>query len=379
MADETNNSDENVEKQPSETKATVKKKAAKKKVAKKKVAKKKATTKKKVSAKKPEESKVAEVKTTTAAESEKPAATSETKAATPTAVATAGAQTASSTTTVTESDSTSSTPTTTAESNKAPSSNVVVQTQLQDQKPTSEETSMSTQTKSSGGFWIKVIFWLIIIVLGFMYIRSLAKNPVTESTAELSESAQVEVTAIDSDGQPATEEAAAATSTPEAAADEEVAADQQAAAVVAESGQSEETAAEEGSSEATGNLVSGSSISPEANIIKQPAGEVVGSSVDTTASTVQSNDQPAPSAEDRQQGVQDLHKESVTKILKEFDELRDAAQAEAQAMQNRMQAERELHEAMMPPPPRMWRNPNPGYAPYGPGRPGPYQSYYNYR
>jgi hypothetical protein len=365
MADETNNSDENVEKQPSETKATVKKKAAKKKVAKKKVAKKKATTKKKVSAKKPEESKAAEVKTTTAA--------------TPTAVATAGAQTASSTTTVTESDSTSSTPTTTAESNKAPSSNVVVQTQLQDKKPTSEETPMSTQTKSSGGFWIKVIFWLILIVLGFMYIRSLAKNPVTESTAELSESAQVEVTAIDSDGQPAPEEAAAATSAPEATADEEIAVDQQAAAVVAESGQSEETATEEGLSEATGNLVSGSSISPEANIIKQPAGEVVGSSADTTASTAQSHDQPAASAEDRQQGVQELHKESVTKILKEFDELRDAAQAEAQAMRNRMQAERELHEAMMPPPPRMWRNPNPGYAPYGPGRPGPYQSYYNYR
>jgi hypothetical protein len=61
--------------------------------------------------------------------------------------------------------------------------------------------------------------------------------------------------------------------------------------------------------------------------------------------------------------------ESVAKILKEFDDLREAAEAEMEATRNRYEAERELREAMMPPPPvyPAWRNvPPAGYAPYGP-------------
>ncbi|MCG8487938.1 MAG: hypothetical protein MI756_10765 [Chromatiales bacterium] len=373
MADETNSADESVEKQPEKTATTVKKKAAKKKVAKKKVAKKKATTKKKaaakkkVSAKKTESSKAASAQNTTTAQTDKPLADSAAKAATPTTVAAASAQASSSTTT--------------AESNKAPSSNVVVQKQIEDKDKTLEETPMSTETKSSGGFWIKVIFWLIIIILGFMYIRSLAKNPVGESTGELSESAQVEVATSESGDQSATDEATASTA-PAAASGEDASATQQASVAEAEGGQSEPASAGDASDDADGNLVSGSSISPEANVMHQPAAEASSgmtdqSSADTSvAATQQEGGQEAATAQDKPQSVQDMHAESVTKILKEFDELRDAAQAEMEAMQNRMQAERELHEAMMPPPPRMWRNPNPGYGPYGPG---PYQGYYNYR
>jgi hypothetical protein len=54
----------------------------------------------------------------------------------------------------------------------------------------------------------------------------------------------------------------------------------------------------------------------------------------------------------------------VAKILKEFDDLREAARAEMEAMRNRMEAERELREAMTPPPPRPY--PPSGYGPYAP-------------
>jgi hypothetical protein len=68
--------------------------------------------------------------------------------------------------------------------------------------------------------------------------------------------------------------------------------------------------------------------------------------------------------------MRDQHEESVAKILQEFDELREASQAEMEATRNRYEAERQLHEAMMPPPPQVypaWRNAPPaGYGPYGP-------------
>jgi hypothetical protein len=256
---------------------------------------------------------------------------------------------------------------------------VVVQAQLQDKNTTSEETPMSTQSKSSGGFWIKVIFWLVIIILGFMYIRSLAKNPVDQATGESSGSEQVEVAASNTDDQSADEAAASA---PEATAAEEVADSQQeAASAEVESAQSEQVATDDAASEGEGNPVSGSMVSADNKALGDAATqseEAQAQASDDAAAASQQTAQEATSSQDEQLDSQDAHTESVTKILKEFDDLRDAAQAEREAMQNRMQAERELHEAMMPPPPRMWRNPNPGYGPYGPA-PGPYQGYYNYR
>ncbi|MES9979125.1 MAG: hypothetical protein ABW107_10275, partial [Candidatus Thiodiazotropha sp. 6PLUC5] len=275
---------------------------------------------------------------------------------------------------------------------------------------------------------IKVAFWLIIIILGFMYIRSLAKSPVTDSTGDVTESEQVEATISQSEGDDAAEvaasesdaintateeasvadtsnavaEEASGTDTSNAVAEEATATD--AATEDSSSGEqgmvskvtsffeklSEDSSAEDDSSATNsdqaeesnaGGLVSGDSVTPEVQVVvPETAGQ------QTTASN-QAPEMVATAQE--QQSVQDLHKESVTKILKEFDELRDAAQAEMEAKKNRMQAERELHEAMMPSP-RVWRNP--GYnMPYGPTPyqqgpnpyqqgPNPYQQgYYNYR
>jgi frataxin-like iron-binding protein CyaY len=62
--------------------------------------------------------------------------------------------------------------------------------------------------------------------------------------------------------------------------------------------------------------------------------------------------------------------ESVAKILQEFDDLREAARAEMEAMRNLIQAERELREAIMAPrqPPAHpgWRAPGATQDPYAP-------------
>ncbi|MCU7892994.1 MAG: hypothetical protein KZQ78_15855 [Candidatus Thiodiazotropha sp. (ex Ustalcina ferruginea)] len=74
-------------------------------------------------------------------------------------------------------------------------------------------------------------------------------------------------------------------------------------------------------------------------------------------------------SKDVPQSIRDLHAESVSKILKEFDDLRDAAKAEMEAMRNLMQAERELQEAIAAPPAPVnspaWRGRGPAYSPYG--------------
>lgn len=73
----------------------------------------------------------------------------------------------------------------------------------------------------------------------------------------------------------------------------------------------------------------------------------------------------------------DPHDESVAEILQEFDDLREAAQAEMEAMRNLIQAERDLHEAMRrsPPPPNHpgWRPPESNFGPYAPAP--QYQNY----
>jgi hypothetical protein len=397
MADETNNPDEQVDNRPAKAETTVKKRVVKKKVAKKKVtAKKKVATKKKVTAKKKTSKPKAQSSApATVAQNEsikgdddKMAAVETT--ATPVSVATAGAQAPEAD--VTESKTASS-------SSKVPSSNVVVQQQLQEKTP--EESSMSTETKSSSGFWIKVLFWLIIIILGFMYIRSIAKKPVTESTSESTAVSQIEAVTADTHEQTVEDEAisadvpAAPLEDPSAAEHDQVTMSGDLADTETES-DLKQTQVEASVSEtiapvpeASNNLVSGSSVAPVVQVVPAASEQVVdqqgepgqkaemASSLTSESATAEQPAQDASTAQ-QQQHIQSMHAESVTKILKEFDELRDAAQAEMEAMQNRIQAERELREAMMPPPPPiMWRAP--AYAPYGPGRPGSYPGYYNYR
>ncbi|MEJ2609152.1 MAG: hypothetical protein P8179_03480 [Candidatus Thiodiazotropha sp.] len=153
MADETNNTDEKAENQSGSGGA------AEKKVAKKRVAKKKSATKKKaVTSKK--------------IEAKKKSTITEAKSGTPTQVAAK----------VDEAES------------KAASSNVAIQTKLEN-KP-AEKPPMSTDSKSSNGFWIKVTFWLIVIILGFMYIRSLAKTPVVKASAIAHDTNQAEVSTM---------------------------------------------------------------------------------------------------------------------------------------------------------------------------------------
>ena len=131
------------------------KKAAKKKVAKKKVAKKKAATKKKTAVKK--------AATVSAASAPSPKAQDiqPEPAAQPMPSKPASATPA---------------PSRAGDEDTPKASGVVVKaTVIKAQSP--EDPSMSTESKSAGGFWIKVMFWLLIIVLAFIYIRSLAKQP----------------------------------------------------------------------------------------------------------------------------------------------------------------------------------------------------------
>ena len=284
MADETSNTEEKVEKDPVTETATVKKKVAKKKSAKKKVAKKKATTKKKTVVKKKAEAKT------------------DSKSATPTAVAAASA--------------TAPKPSASAGSKPAPSDVTIVTELKKDTTP--EDSSMTTDTKSTSGFWLKVAFWLVIIILGFMYIRSLANNPPTETTATANEQEAVE-----------TSTAAYPSVTDEAAVEE------------------------------SAPVASGDGVDSES--VTESEQETTGESgvADVEQQTLQS--------------IRDLHAESVSKILKEFDDLRNATRAEMEAMRNRIQAERELQEAMVQPPRPAWTGR--GYSPYG-GYPPAQQGYY---
>ncbi|MET0068583.1 MAG: hypothetical protein ABW096_00985 [Candidatus Thiodiazotropha sp.] len=222
---------------------------------------------------------------------------------------------------------------------------------------------MTTQSKGAGGFGLKVIFWLVIIILAFMYIRSLAKNPQAEDTASTN---AVEQEVVES------------ASTAPATAAEEGAAEQSASAQ-----DDADTAAEAAAEAGAGSAASVGEAEQQAPLESAPAVDEEQAAAATASSSDQASEQTtaaagaetpagaaqgdsAPAAGDQQvpQSIRDLHAESVSKILKEFDELRDAARAEMEAMRNLMQAERELQEAMASPPPRpAW--PGRGYAPYG--------------
>jgi hypothetical protein len=364
MADETSSNEEKAEKDsPTET-VTVKKKVAKKKSAKKKVAKKKAATKKKVTAKKKAATAVASKETASVTAvgtgSEASTAKAEAKSATPTAVA--------------EVSAVASKPSASTESKPAPS-NVTVQTEPK-KDTTSEDSSMTTDSKSASGFWLKVIFWLVIIILGFMYIRSLAINPQSEDSSAAVEQEAVEQEAVE----PSTVVQSSATDEPVVEEDAPTA-----PATDDESDAVAETAQQ-------GRLEPGHSVSPpEQEAMAIEPSESVESTTDTVqaADTVSTTEESVTAAEtetaapdskstssttDEMQSLRDMHAESVSKILKEFDDLRNATRAEIEAMRNRIQAERELREAMAPP--RVWGRQ--GYSPYGGYPPAQQQGYSPY-
>ncbi|MEJ2427200.1 MAG: hypothetical protein P8101_22775 [Candidatus Thiodiazotropha sp.] len=237
---------------------------------------------------------------------------------------------------------------------------------------------MSTDTKSSSGFWIKVIFWLIIIVLGFLYIRSLAKTDATEpvtatseapvETITITEIVETEVTPSSSESGH-TDEAMASTAGSESFQTPPPERQPTSGFSVMESTPvtipTQPAPASQAATEVT-PPVSASPTSPES----AAAAELAQAPVESAS--------PAEIATAQHQAAREAHDESVTKILKEFDDLREAAQVEMEATKNRVQAERDLQDAMAPPPPPVWYgHPGPGYAPYAPpayqqGYPGRY-------
>jgi hypothetical protein len=417
MADDKNENEKTVtdgaEREASTVKKkTVKKRAVKKKVANKKVAKKKVVSKKAATTKEsaPKAS-VAAGATKTDEMSTLPPTTSavepgriEPKQATPTHVAAAAATSAGSGETKVAAKTADS-----SSAHKTASSNVIVQTQFKKTEP-AEETSMPTDTKSAGSFWVKVIFWLIIIVLAFVYIRSLAKHPdgseaVTEHTAApaiqstVDESPAQASTATIEAAMQAEQEAAMQAAEQEAAmqaAEQEAVmpaepAPEASTQATTESGATasaddsqlstaSDAAATESTSEALTATIEPDTSAPtdEASTTETDAVGMSGvQAALNEAKQVEDQAQPEAGAQrgeagraaaDRTEAMRDVHDESVSKVLKEFDDLRNAARAEMEAKRRLMQAERELRDAMAPPRrpvyPPSWRGP--AYNPYDP-------------
>ncbi|MCU7811492.1 MAG: hypothetical protein KZQ77_09665, partial [Candidatus Thiodiazotropha sp. (ex Notomyrtea botanica)] len=255
----------------------------------------------------------------------------------------------------------------TAEASTDRSSDVIVQAKFKKEE-SSEESSMSTGSKSSGGFWVKVIFWLLIVVLAFIYIRSLAKHPIGEETAATKEathsmqsnvdSAAAVKTAVKGEAAPTSADHAESEKVASAAesASEEVAGDQPAASQASGTASAtSEMAAVEPASSGSSNTSAPIASSAEVEVASAQAPEAASGTQADVATTTGA-------------GASDPHAESVAKILKEFDELREAADAEMEAMRNLIQAERELRDAMMVPPPPPQSYPRtrvaPGYNPY---------------
>ncbi len=307
-----------------------------------------------------------------------------------------------------------------------------------------EDEHMASTSNGSTGFMPKVIFWLLIVIIGFMYIRSLAKHPGSETGAvEQVQSSVMSSQSETASGQPANEQAtiqAAGTEASNAADSESVAEAQgettshavvvdsaEEAAVptvmspvtedtqVAEEPASETSADEQaaekadvaapavGESPVITEAAESQAIATEQTTIEPAVSEaekapavssapvesipepvestqaapVADSPVSNTEATEatevpQSKAAAAPATPDKPYSQQ--RSESATQILKEFDELRKAAEAERKAMYEMMQKRREMRKSMMQRPayPR-WnnqdypaRNPYPqGYLPYG--------------
>jgi len=339
MADEKKETEETVTSDVAATPgaSTVKKTTVKKKTTRKKVAKKKATTKKAVAKK---------------ADSQTAKAMPESKPVPPSVASGTG-----------ENKTTTATGVAAASSMSAPQpaqANVNLQVKPI-KKESLEETSMSNGAKSSSGFWVKVLFWLVILMIGFVYVRSLAKHPDEQGSMNTT---QTETPA-------ATSQVSAGTPSPVhnvTLAEKTDSADQVQTISKAEGGSTPE-AAPVASQDAAVNA----QVESQAGFSAEPSQTAGGFAHDVAGG---SDAAGSPVSAEKVESMRDQHAESVSKILKEFDDLREAAQAEMDAMRNLMQAERELHDAMAAPPPAAyppaWRGPaysspyatGPQYYPY---------------
>jgi hypothetical protein len=388
MADENSETEQTTDTKETEEKptATVKKKAAKKKVAKKKAAsKKKATRKKKTAVKKKASAPVA-TPASAMGDEDKPAPTPQPSAAEP-AAATAVAAAAASRDEEVEKPA----PPAASDVQAADRSETVIKVNITKEIPP-EDRSMASETKSTGGFWVKAIFWLLIVVLAFIFIRSLAKHPGEEPTATTDDEIKEAVTTTlppsvgKADEEAVTQQVeseAAATSEQEMAESEVVEerpqdlgqeAEGDAAVSAVQRDEAGDVAEQPPMMEATPALPTEAAAPEEvpaldASVAETPDPQTPSpTSADTTALPPAAG--VPTDAQIEQQRRRDLHDESVARILKEFDDLRDAARAEMEAMRNLMQAERELRDAMapLPPPayPPAWSAPGAGYGPYAP-------------
>ncbi|MBL3588947.1 MAG: hypothetical protein JMN24_04015, partial [gamma proteobacterium endosymbiont of Lamellibrachia anaximandri] len=260
---------------------------------------------------------------------------------------------------------------------------------------------MTTTPSSSAGFWPKIVFWLLIIIIGFAYVRSLAKHPGDEAagsdgqsqtsseqvtTTETTQQA-AEILGTVSGGPPAS--AAVQTESAETSGKED-------SANTVDSVAAETEAAGAALNEATASTATDAAVSVESSAnadSKESASEVtaapepeaapttesVAATAETevaTATATASEVSPADDASTPNAAAASprtapviVRSESVTRILKEFDDLRQAAEAEMNAMRNLIQAERELRDAMAPPPAQYRPGWGQGYYPYG--RPSP--------
>jgi hypothetical protein len=410
MADDVNETMQtDTDKAEKKPKATVKKKAskkraAKKKTAKKKVAKKKVASKKAVSKKaaanKPTAEPAASTDSNKAAET-KPTpvpllAKTETKPATPTTVAVVASSMS------VEQEERKSVAAAASDAEAPAKSDVVIKANLK-QEEIPEEGSMSTESKSVGGFWAKVIFWLLIVIIGFLLIRSMAKNPAEQSTSATGETSQemtaapsgtstsdsapelVETLEIGSAGEAEEEQAGLGDQPSVEKAEVQVDGTEAIQATLIQSGDTESLTIEDSSQELSDSEVEtleAAETAETAETVEAVETEII-TPAETSAPKAAAAGQETASATTEDTSTvfvsepgsepksrRELHDESVAKILKEFDDLREAAQAEMDAMRNRVQAERDLREAMMPPlppPPSYpyWRRPTTGYGPYG--------------
>jgi hypothetical protein len=369
--------------------ATVKKKAVKKKTAKKKAAsKKKATSKKKTAIKKKTEAPVATPASATGDEDKPaPAPAPQPSAAEPAAETTVMAAAAS----MDEGAEERSASTTATDIHAPGRSETVIKAEFIKEEPP-EDRSMASESKSAGGFWVKAIFWLVIVVLAFIFIRSLAKRPGEEPTARTDEEIQEVVTTApppaagkDDAGvvSQRVEAEDAATSEQEIPVSE-VAGEhpprlgQEAEADLATSAVQRDEAGDVAQqplvTETTPALPTEAAATEEvpaldASVAETPDPETPGPASADTATIPPAAGLPT-GVQTEQQRLRDVHDESVARILKEFDELREAARVEMDAMRNLIQAERELRDAMAPRPPSAyppaWRAPEAGYGPYAP-------------
>lgn len=407
-------------------KRIVKKKAAKKKVAKKKVAKKKATSKKKAASKK----KTAQLTTASVAES---VDTSDTGSA--------SHETANPTDTVkiiaTATSKDSIKPEMDVQGGSEPRQSIEADTSSAEliikTHPRKEEAHMGSKSSDTASFWPKVIFWLLIVVIGFSYIRSLAKHPGTETEAvepavsttssteqattgrseevadlpvsssevvgattelgsqaesvQLSETKPLEAAApsVETTQEIAPQLQIEAKEVAEPAAEVNLAdqEDEAQASAVSET-PSQESRVEPGVT--TPILVSPETVEPPAELSKsaEPVAEeraipqvedqsVVSApapvadeevQIETLESdTQQQTDQPVAAPAYSEQRA-----ESVSRILKEFDELRNTAEADMKARHEQLEKERAMRESMQPGSPRypVWGSPgNRPYNPYG--------------